>query len=118
MRRLILAAILAPALAACASDQSAQQSRAAQGAALRGRAYAEEVCAVCHAVGAGESRSPNADAPPFETVANTPGMTPTALAVWLNTSHPSMPNLIVDPHRVDDLSAYLQSLKHTARPAA
>jgi hypothetical protein len=55
-----------------------------------GAAYAEKVCAQCHTI-TGARPSPEATAPPFEVVANTPGMTATALAVWLTTSHPTMP---------------------------
>jgi hypothetical protein len=40
-----------------------------------------------------------------------PGMTSIALNVWLHTSHPTMPNLLVEPDRIDDLSAYLETLK-------
>jgi hypothetical protein len=59
---------------------------------------------------AGPSGSPNPLAPSFEAVARTPGMTRIALTVWLQTPHPSMPNLVVDPDRIDDLSAYLVTL--------
>ena len=31
--------------------------------------------------------------------------------VWLHTSHPTMPNLIIEPDRVADLIAYIGSLK-------
>jgi hypothetical protein len=58
----------------------------------------------------GQSESPNPLAPTFEEVARTPGMTRIALTVWLQTPHPSMPNLVVDPNRIDDLSAYLAAL--------
>ena len=40
-----------------------------------GAAYAEQVCAACHAVLAGETYSPLPEATPFQTVANAPGMT-------------------------------------------
>jgi len=34
-----------------------------------------------------------------------------ALNVWLHTSHPTMPNFIIDPDRIDDLIAYIATLK-------
>jgi mono/diheme cytochrome c family protein len=77
----------------------------------RGLDYARQVCADCHAVEQGQDQSPNPNAPPFELIANTPGMTATALNAWLHTPHPSMPNLVVDPSSRDDINAYLQSLK-------
>jgi mono/diheme cytochrome c family protein len=47
-----------------------------------GAAYAKQVCAKCHAIDRTEI-SPELTAPPFKDVANTPGMTETALTVWL-----------------------------------
>ena len=54
-----------------------------------GLAFASANCAGCHAVGAADDTSPNFYAPPFTNVAKTPGMTGRALAVWLQTSHPT-----------------------------
>jgi mono/diheme cytochrome c family protein len=87
------------------------------GVASLGRAYAEQSCASCHAVAPGRFGSPNPKAPAFQTVADTPGMTRMALNVWLHTSHPSMSNLIVDPDRIEDLSAYIATLKTKRAPS-
>ena len=95
--------------AACASEPA--ESVAAAPDAARGRAYAEQRCAACHAIGAGESVSPYPTATAFQLVADTPGMTQIALNAWLHTSHPTMPDLIVPPQRVDDLWAYLETLR-------
>jgi len=76
-----------------------------------GLVYAERACADCHAVAAGQTQSPHPDAPTFETIANTPGVTRIGLSALLHTSHRTMPNLVVDPYRIDDLSAYLDTLK-------
>jgi len=76
-----------------------------------GRTYAEAACASCHAVTAGQASSPNPKAPTFEMIANVPGMTLMALNVVLHTSHETMPNLIIESGRIEDLSAYLHSLK-------
>jgi len=38
-------------------------------------------------------------------------MTETALTVWLRTSHPTMPNIIVEPADMDNVIAYILSLK-------
>ena len=81
------------------------------GDARRGVAYARKVCAECHAVVPSQLASPNPDAPSFTSVANTPGMTATALYVWLHTSHPTMPNFIIEPDTADDLVAYILSLR-------
>jgi mono/diheme cytochrome c family protein len=79
-------------------------------AVTRGRVFAQEVCAGCHAVTPG-AISPNPAAPRFATIARMPGMTTLALNVWLNSSHPTMPNIAVTPAEARDLSAYLQSLR-------
>jgi hypothetical protein len=60
---------------------------------------------------AGQTRSPNPKAPTFDMIANLPGMTLMALNVVLHTSHETMPNLIIESGRIEDLSAYLHTLK-------
>ena len=79
--------------------------------ATRGLAYANKACGDCHAVAQGQRGSPDLKAPTFESVANIPGMTGTALNVWLHSPHPTMPQLIINPDRIDDLAAYMATLK-------
>jgi tetratricopeptide (TPR) repeat protein len=81
------------------------------GDSRKGRAYAQKACAACHNVRATDADSPNRRAPSFTKIANTPGMTVTALTVWSRTSHPTMPNLIIPPADMDDLIAYVLSLR-------
>jgi len=76
-----------------------------------GAAYAQEVCSDCHAVKANDTLSPLPDAPPFQTVADTPGMTELALSVWLQSSHPTMPNIILEQDDLRNVVAYIVSLK-------
>jgi mono/diheme cytochrome c family protein len=75
-----------------------------------GEVYAEKVCAQCHAIHR-SGLSPKPTAPPFKDVAATPGMTDTALRVWLSTSHPTMPNIVVEPQDMDNVIAYILTLK-------
>jgi mono/diheme cytochrome c family protein len=77
----------------------------------RGEAYARERCAKCHAVDKQTEYSPLRTAPRFERLANTPGMTNMALTAWLYSSHKTMPNLIVRGEDLDNLVAYIRSLK-------
>ena len=84
------------------------------GDARAGHDYARAHCAECHAVEAAADFSPDLSAPPFANVANTPGMTERALAVWLQTSHPTMPNLIIPPADRDNVIAYIMSLKRVS----
>src|SRR5262249_40060141 len=54
--------------------------------------YAQRVCSVCGTISAEQSRNPKA--PRFREVADTPGITGTALRVWMETSHPTMHALV------------------------
>jgi mono/diheme cytochrome c family protein len=84
-----------------------------------GYEVATQICAACHAILPGEGRSPNppplpfeAGAPlPFEDIANTPGVTSTALFAWMGTSHPSMPNFVLEHDELRNIVAYILSLK-------
>ncbi len=101
-------------LVACAAQGvDAGRPTPEQEAAWRGLAYAQHECASCHAVERGEALSPVAQAPRFETVANSPGMTELAFNVWLHSSHRDMPHLIVDPDNIDDLWAHISSLRRS-----
>jgi mono/diheme cytochrome c family protein len=77
-----------------------------------GQIYVKDVCASCHAVQPEASMSPKIDAPSFAAVANTPGMTRTALTVWLTTPHPTMPNFVLEAQDLDNVIAYILSLKN------
>jgi mono/diheme cytochrome c family protein len=101
--RLTLAGTL---LLALSSQAFAQEADIEAGAA-----YAEQVCAACHAVLPNETISPLPEAPPFQSVADTPGMTELALTVWLQSSHPTMPNIVLEQNDLRNVVAYIRSLK-------
>lgn len=82
------------------------------GDAARGLEYARNACSKCHLVENNGPYSANPDSPSFQDIANSPGMTGTAIAVWLQTSHPTMPDLIIPPQDTDDLIAYITSLRN------
>jgi mono/diheme cytochrome c family protein len=71
--------------------------------------YAKRVCSVCHGISAEPSPDPKATR--FREVADRPGMTGTALRVWMETSHPTMPNIIVDKQDMLNVIAYILELK-------
>jgi mono/diheme cytochrome c family protein len=77
----------------------------------KGRVLVERSCASCHAVGASSGSSANLRAPPFTQVAQTPGMTAIALRAALQTSHRTMPNLVLRKQNREDIIAYILSLK-------
>jgi mono/diheme cytochrome c family protein len=95
----LIFAIPVPALAAGNGDIDA------------GRKLAVEVCASCHGIGGGDLSSPEPSAPTFDTIAKTRGMGATALAVALRTPHATMPNLVLSDDELEDIIAYILSLK-------
>jgi mono/diheme cytochrome c family protein len=96
-------------LAALVASGAAAQE--ASGDPEAGFELASEVCAFCHAISPGESMSPIPEAPSFEQIANTPGMTETWLYAWMTTSHPTMPDIILEPEELTDVVAYILSLQ-------
>jgi mono/diheme cytochrome c family protein len=76
----------------------------------QGRVVAEQWCAACHFV---DGRQEATDAaPPFAQMANDPAFTEARLRNWLAAPHPPMPKLDLNRYTIDDLVAYIQSLKH------
>ena len=100
-------AMLASAMAVTAWNATAQDGEVAAG-----HAFAREACISCHIVEP-ENESPRivSIGPSFQEIANTKGMTATALRVFLTTSHPSMPNLILTPQDTTDVIAYILNLR-------
>ena len=112
MNSLLILGFVALALVAASPPGSAQEL----GDTSAGQAYADGVCAECHAVKKGQRISPHERAPAFEVVANSRGMSEMALRVWFQSPHPSMPNLMLKEKQSDDLIAYILSLKEGRRP--
>jgi mono/diheme cytochrome c family protein len=84
----------------------------AQDAPTVGLAVARQLCSECHDVERSpQPRSPNTAAPPFVTIANVPGMTGMALSAALQSSHRTMPNVILDANQLSSIVAYVLSLR-------
>jgi mono/diheme cytochrome c family protein len=79
--------------------------------ASRGFEFAHAHCSGCHAISAGRF-SPNPDAPPFDSIINTPGLTSATLETWLHDSHnyPQIMNFEIEPSHIADLSSYMMTL--------
>ena len=107
MMRRVVSFVVVAALLVAITHLQAQEI----GQPQRGRALAQQLCAECHAVQQGSAGSPNGDAPRFETIAAVPGMTATALRVALQTSHRTMPNVMLETNELADIVAYILSLK-------
>lgn len=91
-------------------SMSVSHAFAQEGDPLQGRQHAERLCANCHQIGAQRPPIPLAG-PSFLRVAKTKGMTGMALSVWFQTSHPTMPNIVVSPEVRADIIAYILSLR-------
>ena len=91
----------------------AASAYAQDGDAAAGHTFARQACNACHMVEA-KPRKPRliVIGPAFRDIASTRGMTATALRVFLTTSHPKMPNLILTSEETADVIAYILSLRN------
>ena len=99
------------ALAAAVLLALSSAARAQDADIEAGAAYAKQICAACHAVLPNEQISPLPQATTFQSIADTPGMTELALTVWLQSSHPTMPNIVLEPDDMRNVIAYIRSLE-------
>ena len=99
-------AFVALALASVA-PASAQDA----GDADAGRKIAQTWCINCHVVAPGQTRGSSNGAPPFTAIAAQQAMTPMALSAFLQTPHHRMPDLQLSRAQIDDVSAYIFSLR-------
>ena len=81
------------------------------GDAAHGRQLAETWCSSCHVVGPSTARGTSNGAPTFAAVATMKSTTPMSLHAFLLTPHANMPDLHLSRDEIDDLSAYILSLR-------
>ncbi len=110
LRRLTIATALLPLLSACGDGGKIK------GDATAGRVLAERNCSTCHAIGPSK-QSPVPAAPPFQTLANQwpPEYLQEALAEGIQVGHGGtgiqMPEFHFEPQQIEDLIAYLNTLR-------
>lgn len=111
MPKMLPLALTALALAACQTVPKKQVIELTEQEA-RGYAFTKASCAGCHGITA-NAASPNPEAPPFDAVVNTKGLTARTLETFLRDSHnfPGQMAFEIDPAKVDDLTAYMLTLK-------
>jgi mono/diheme cytochrome c family protein len=107
-RALVVAALCAAALVLL-RIQAASGAAPGQEAAARGHTLAQAWCSSCHAVE--KFAIPLDRAPAFTAIAAMKSTTPLAIRVFLQSSHEPMPNFILKKQDIDDLAAYIMSLK-------
>ena len=91
-----LLAALAPPVPASAAD------------AVAGKIVAARWCSSCHTTSATKGGDV---APPFENLATRPGFNPEALRGFLANPHPPMKSLNLTRIEIDNLVAYLETLR-------
>lgn len=75
-----------------------------------GRRIVERWCSDCHGVSAG-AKSAATSAPSFSAIAAMPSTTALSLGVFMRTSHPTMPNVMLTPADLNNVIAYVLSLR-------
>jgi len=80
-----------------------------KGDAARGYALAQRWCSDCHLL-KGETRAVQG-IPPFQAIARDPSKTPEYLRAFLVKPHGSMPPLELDRRQIEDIIAYIGSLR-------
>ena len=77
----------------------------------QGQALARNVCAECHRVEKGQASRKLSPALAFQEIADKPARTRLSLRVFLKTPHRNMPNLVLTETDIDNVIAYIHSLK-------
>ena len=81
------------------------------GDADAGRKIAETWCVNCHVVAPGQTQGTSNGAPSFASIAAHTEISPMALRAFLQTPHHRMPDLQLSRDQIDDVSAYIFSLR-------
>tara|TARA_R110002124_G_scaffold118016_1_gene275223 strand:- start:18223 stop:18633 length:411 start_codon:yes stop_codon:yes gene_type:complete len=119
-----LASTLVLSVAGCGAVDSRQvvpsppdSGQTRMDAARRGQAFAVTACSGCHAIGRADA-SPLAAAPPLRdiVVRRDPESLSDGFADGLVTSHPAMPDYVFRASEIDDLMAWLETLRTPAPP--
>jgi mono/diheme cytochrome c family protein len=92
------------------SSGLATDNAAGVGDAAYGRGLAIRWCGSCHQVTAEQIRS-KAGAPPFATIAQSQDFNADRLARLMLAPHPNMAKLALSRAAIDDIAAYILSLK-------
>ena len=105
---MIKAAVISLLAIALALPALAEESKP-MGDAARGKTLAEHWCSDCHLL-KGENRAVEG-IPAFAAIARDPTKTPEYLRLFLTKPHKPMPPLELDRRQIDDIVAYIESLR-------
>jgi len=109
--RTLLVIVVCTAAPLLLSLHAASGAATGESAASRGHELARAWCSSCHAVEKFAIPLDQHRAPAFTMVAGQRSTTPLAIRVFLQSSHEPMPNFILKKQDIDDLAAYIMSLK-------
>jgi mono/diheme cytochrome c family protein len=90
---------------------SPASTQVAQGDPQQGQALAQAWCSSCHMVSPQQQNAGNDAVPSFASVARMPSTTQTSLEAFLQSPHPPMPDLELSRNQLDDVAAYILSLR-------
>lgn len=76
-----------------------------------GKIIAQVWCGNCHSVGPADERTAHDVTPSFATIAGKSSTTAVYLSAFLKTRHGGMPDLTLSRDEIDDVSAYILSLR-------
>lgn len=81
------------------------------GPVVAGKAIAQTWCVNCHVVTAGQTTGSD-QAPTWSSIADRPGTTSDSLHAFLARPHGKMPDFKLGGQDIDNVTAYILSLKH------
>ena len=102
-----VATVLAVSLSAAEPASAVDQL----GDPVSGEELARSVCIDCHAIDPGSRGQDITGAPAFQDVADMSSATALSLRVFLLSPHMTMPNFALTDQQIDDLIAYIHSLR-------
>ena len=77
----------------------------------QGEAMSLEICSDCHVVSDRQVRVGIVGLPTFREIANDPGKTEIWFRAFMRTPHLEMPNFMLSDQQLDDIIAYIHTLK-------
>ena len=97
--------VFALLIAVPASAQSSAETVAA------GRSLAMRSCSACHVVSERPQQPAVDGVPSFAQIARNPDTTPDGLRTFIQAPHPPMPNFSLSRKQIDEVAAYIMSLR-------
>ena len=83
----------------------------AYGDPAEGHRLASAWCSSCHQIEARAPAAANDAVPSYQAIAAMPSTTPMSIRAFLSTSHKVMPDFKLTDTQIDDVSAYILSLR-------